>query len=104
MSLMKQPTWRSRKYLDQARGQQCVRCGAWSETVVAAHYTGYRQHTYGKGRGVKPSDVAVADLCRECHEHFDRPEQRKSTEASEEFLHCILLTIMRRLAAGVLRG
>lgn len=95
---LKQPIWRSRKYLDAAEGQSCVRCGKQDGTIVGCHYTGLRQHTYGKGRGIKCSDAATADLCMECHAYFDQPQQRKSVDASEEFLHCIMLTIIRRLA------
>jgi hypothetical protein len=92
--------WHSRPYLNGARGQPCVRCGANDGTVVSAHYTGLRQHLYGKGRGIKGSDVLVADLCRVCHEHFDQPQERKSIEASEAFLHCIAMTLIRRAEAG----
>lgn len=95
--------WRSRKHLNGASGQPCVRCGTNDGTVVAAHYTGLRQHWYGKGRGIKPTDIATADLCLKCHTYFDNPTERKSVERSEEFLHCILLTIMRRLQDGILK-
>lgn len=95
--------WRSRTYTQAAQGQPCVRCGRHDGTVVAAHYCGIRQHWYGKGRGLKPHDIATADLCMVCHQWFDQPTERKSIERSEDFLHCILLTIMRRLEDGVLK-
>ena len=93
---------RSRALLDSSEGQSCVRCGKRDETVVGAHYTGIRQHIYGKGKSVKAHDCCAADLCQECHEYFDRPMCRKSVEASEEFLHCIVLTTIRRMQRGVL--
>ncbi len=95
--MQKVKAWRSKKYRNAAAGQACVRCWMLNETVVAAHYTGLRQHLYGKGRSIKCSDIATADLCHDCHAWFDQPTERKSTERSEEFLHCILMTIIRRL-------
>ncbi len=80
-----------------------MRCGLNDGTIVACHYTGLRQHSYGKGRGLKPDDIATADLCRTCHIYVDNPTERKSIERSEDFLHCILLTAIRRLADGVLK-
>lgn len=97
---LKQPIFRSRKYTNAADGQPCVRCGANDGTVVAAHYTGLRQHRFGKGRGRKCSDLLVADLCARCHQRFDVDIQRKSVEQSEDFLTCVLLTIIRRTENG----
>lgn len=89
-------------YLKASRGQSCARCGHEDGTVVGAHYTGLRQHMYGKGKGIKGSDLAVADLCLQCHLYFDRSMKWKSSEGSEEFLHCIMLTIFNRIERGIL--
>ena len=78
-----------------ARDQSCVRCGADDGTVVLAHYTGIRQHSLGKGRGIKCSDIAGAHLCHACHLFFDNPTERKSIEMSEEFLFLVVLTAIR---------
>ena len=86
---------RTPSLLALAKHSACVRCEADDGTIVGAHYTGIRQHAYGKGRGLKGSDIAVAFLCRACHEYFDQPAERKSIERSEEFLHCIMLTLMK---------
>ncbi len=94
---LKQKAWRSKNYTDAAADQECVRCWKSDGTIVAAHYTGLHQHQYGKGRSIKCSDIATADLCHDCHTWFDQPTERKSIERSEEFLHCILMTIIRRL-------
>ncbi len=102
--MLKQRTWRSPKYLNAAKGQYCVKCFADDGTIVAAHYTGLRQHIYGKGRSVKGSDILTADLCWSCHEYFDNPDERKSIRRSEEFLNCIAITLMRRLEQGVLKA
>ena len=80
-----------------AKHSACVRCEADDGTIVAAHYTGIRQHSYGKGRSLKGSDIAVAFLCCDCHKYFDQPTERKSIERSEEFLHCIMLTLIKAM-------
>lgn len=93
---------RSRGLLDSSAHQSCIRCGTRDGTVVPAHYTGIRQQALGKGKSVKCHDCCTADLCRACHEYFDQPEQRKSIDASEEFLFLIALTTVRRMQRGVL--
>ena len=103
MTFPKQKPWRSKKYTSAAAGQSCVRCGVSDGTIVPCHYTGLRQHSYGKGTRIKCSDIALADLCSVCHIYLDNPTERKSIERSEDFLHCCLLTQIRRLAAGVLK-
>ena len=86
-----------------AKGQACVFCGARDGTVVACHYTGQRQHLYGKGKSIKGHDCLTADLCVRCHAYFDQPTNDKTKdERSEEFLHCIALTLVRRMQRGVL--
>jgi len=103
---------RSKKYLRGAKEQSCVRCGCNNGTTVGAHYTGLRSHLYGKGTGTKVHDVLIADLCMQCHEYFDVPRAPKhntqhnlnwmKTEMSEEFLHCVALTLIRRCEQGII--
>jgi len=103
---------RSKRYLAAAKDQACVYCGARDGTVVAAHLTGYRAQEFGKGKGVKCHDILTADLCSKCHVAFDsyeigttlsdQPYIRKM-DHSEQFLTCILRTIVRRTQQGVLR-
>ena len=104
---------RSKKYLRGAKDQACVKCGCNDGTIVGAHYSGLRCHTYGKGTGIKVHDVLIADLCMECHNYFDSPDlglrhdtqanrNWKKTERSEEFLHYVALTIVRRCRQGIL--
>lgn len=89
--------------LRSSKDQACVRCGKRDGTVVGCHYVGQRQHIYGKGKSVKGHDCLTADLCQTCHAHFDQPaNDRTKDERSEEFLHCIALTMVRRLQRGVL--
>ena len=101
---------RSKKYLRGAEGQPCTRCNTNDGTIVAAHYQGLRSHLYGKGTGTKVHDLLVADLCSECHHYFDSPQPPPSALSrdlckalySEEFLHCVALTILRRVYDGIL--
>ena len=104
---------RSKKYLAAARGQSCTRCGVNDGTVVAAHYTGFRSHQFGKGTGTKVHDLLVADLCMECHAFFDNPDlglrhntehnrMWKKLEMSEEFMFCVAMTQIRRCEQGIL--
>lgn len=88
---------------ESARHQSCIRCGRDGETR-AAHYNGFRQHAYGKGRGIKCNDVATADFCHTCDDLFSEanyskwPGGSKSIERSEEFLHWCMMTNIRRSA------
>jgi hypothetical protein len=100
---------RSKQLREGGRDQSCVNCGALDGTVVGAHYQGIRSHIFGKGKGIKPHDLLVADLCRTCHAEFDAgegsyvadPLQRK-IDLSERFLFCVMLTLLRRVYDGVL--
>lgn len=91
------------KLLQASKGRPCVRCNRQDGTVVRAHYTGLRQHSYGKGKGIKGSDHISADLCRECHEFYDRPQQRKNVDASEEFLHYCMMSLWRDFEEGIIK-
>lgn len=101
---------RSKKLLSAAKDQHCVCCGSKDGTIVAAHYQGFRSHSLGKGRGIKPVDLAIADLCSECHAKFDAHEMSCETDPwvrkldqSELFLFCILKTLIRRYEQGVIK-
>lgn len=80
-----------------ARDQACIRCGKQDGTVVLCHYTGARRLSYGGGFGIKVDDLAGAHLCGDCHRFMDTLSRDKDMrwEHSEEFLHCVLLTILR---------
>ncbi len=109
MELLKLNPYRNKKLLAAAENESCVRCGSY-EGVCSAHYTGFRQHLYGKGRGIKCSDLMSAYLCRKCHDWFDLfgdgslNDDETSAGNSEDFLHCIALTNIRRLEQGALKG
>jgi len=102
---IKQKPFRSKKYTGAAKDQSCVCCGAYDGTICARHYNGQRQHIYGKGRGIKCSDLATADLCEACETQFSEGinNHESKDERSEAFLHYCMLTIMRRVEQGVLK-
>jgi hypothetical protein len=88
-----------------SNGETCVRCNRLIEGVVGAHYTGVRRGSYGGGYGIKVHDCLVADLCQECHTHMDTLSRDKEGRwgHSEEFLHYIALTIVKRFESGKFR-
>lgn len=65
-----------------------------------AHYTGIAQALFGKGLSEKCDNLFVAEICREKHIEFDQPKERKSLQASHDFLVAILLTIKRKAENG----
>ena len=86
---------------ESARGKTCIRCGG--SDAFAAHYNGQRQHQYGKGRGVKCHDLASAEFCYACDQMLSEgSEWGSKDERSEEFLHWIMMTNIRRYKGGVL--
>ena len=99
---MRNPPLESRKLRKAAHGKPCVRCHTHFEGNSGRHYCGLRQHLYGKGRGQKCHDFLIADLCPQCDSELNEGSARKSVEHSEEFLHCCMLTLIRRHAEGVL--
>ncbi|MBL4759622.1 MAG: hypothetical protein JKY80_02045 [Mariprofundaceae bacterium] len=89
---------------EASNGSSCILCG--TSGAYSCHYNGKRQHSYGKGRGIKCHDLATAEFCYECDQRFSEgsTDQIWATkwERSEEFLHWIMLTNIRRLENGIL--
>lgn len=102
----KQKAGRNVNLRKQANGKDCIRCGA--SDAILAHYSGPWQHQFGKGRGIKGNDIAAAELCNDCHVHFDeyrgvtstdvKERQYQAAQRSDEFLAMCLLTNIRRAA------
>lgn len=87
------------KLTQSSKGQACIKCGA--PDAYACHYNGPRQHVYGKGRGIKCNDLATAEFCFKCDQEFSEGSMQprwnnNKWERSEEFLHWIVMTLMRR--------
>ncbi|MDQ8974648.1 DUF968 domain-containing protein [Acinetobacter johnsonii] len=72
---------RDAKRLAAIRKLPCIRCG--NPNSQAAHSNSAK---YGKGRGIKSSDLFVIPLCATCHAAFDRFElgNREQSEAKFE--------------------
>ena len=80
-----------------------MNCDAQDGTIVRAHYSGIRQHQYGKGRGIKGHDLIAADLCYRCHQSFDSyANATTEIDRSEQFLHCVILTILADWREGLI--
>ena len=97
----------SRSLRAASNGKACLRCGIEDGTICGRHYAGIRQHLYGKGRGKKCHDFAMADLCTSCDAVLSegaapKDDWQKRLMWSEEFQHYCLLTLMRRFSEGVL--
>ena len=99
---------RSKRITQAAKDRSCVCCGIEDGTIVRAHYSGMRQHQYGKGRGIKGHDCIAADLCIKCHDNYDNYEmgegdtkQLRAIDQSEQFLHYCMMTLVRDIEAGI---
>jgi hypothetical protein len=98
----------SAKYLRGSKGQRCtIRitdvCAGDTETVIAAHIRD--RHT---GRGIKASDISVANCCWACHERLDgrakMPDGFLITDQDWLFyaLRGLQETLEQRIEAGLL--
>ena len=98
--------YRNKKLLSAARDcPHCMMCQKHNDgTIVAAHYQGLRQHSFGKGTGIKPTDSATAFICSHCHDKVDGRMNWHiidKTERSEEFLFAIVQTHDWLLKEGI---
>ncbi len=93
------------KITQNADGKECIRCGKGAGTVRACHYNGPRQHDYGKGRGIKAHDLMTAEFCDECDVVFTEGSMfdlwENNWDRSEDFLHWIAMTNIRRAKSGL---
>jgi len=92
------------KITKASNGSTCIRCDA--PNAYSCHYNGARQHTYGKGRGIKANDLSTAEFCYNCDQIFTEgstvPGCNGKWERSEEFLHWIMMTNIRRFNEGII--
>lgn len=94
------------KLTQLSKGQTCIKCdrpGAYS-----CHYNGKRSHSFGKGRGIKASDLTTAEFCGDCDKEFIEGSMLprwngNRWERSEEFLFYVSLTNIRRLENSILK-
>ena len=93
-----------KKLTEASRGSICIKCDM--PGAYACHYNGVRQHSYGKGRGIKCNDIMTAEFCMVCDSEFSEGSTGKwinKWERSEEFLHYVMLTLIRRLKEGIIK-
>ena len=104
------------KLTDASKGVACIKCGG--QNAYSCHYNGPRQHDYGKGRGIKCSDMATAEFCKKCDALFSEGTTAASIkklfdivmfwkdkwDRSEEFLHWCMMTNIRRFKNEVLKA
>jgi ferredoxin len=91
---MKNPPYRSRKWLAAVRGlEECVICGAHG-VIQAAH------RNEGKGMGIKTSDCLTAALCQYCHTMIDQGKEMSRMERRAEMDRAIVLTIEQLVKSG----
>lgn len=94
--------WKSKKYRDAARDQDCTMrlpgCQNDTATTVLAHEN-------GAGMAMKASDHNAADMCAHCHAIFDRPDHWPMLPEGMErrFETARLETIINRIERGIIR-
>lgn len=94
----------SKKLTDASNGKDCIRCHG--DDAYACHYNGDLQHIFGKGRGIKCSDIATADFCHRCDQKYAEGQNtgfRDAIERNEKWLKWVTLTNIRRFNDEVLK-
>ena len=94
------------KLTKASQGSICIKCDA--PDAYSCHYNGKRSLSYGKGRGCKANDLVTAEFCHRCDQEFTEGSMlprwnNNKWERSEEFLHWIAMTNIRRLKEGVIK-
>lgn len=89
------------KFTQSSKGQYCIKCGA--PGAFSAHYCGVRQHSFGKGRGIKCNDLASAEFCQKCDLEFAEGQMKgfiDKWDKSEQWMFWIMMTNIRRVERG----
>lgn len=91
------------KLTQSSKGQDCIRCGA--PDAYACHYNGTWQQMYGKGTGIKLSDIMTAEFCYSCDQEFSEGVNiyLEQEERDLMFHHFVAMTNIRRYKNGVLK-
>lgn len=92
MNNQKDLPYRSKFIMNAAKdAPYCMDCGKPNDgTIVGCHYTGPRQHSFGKATGKKGTDSAVAYLCSHCHKDYDDYKDKNDVDRSERFLFAVV--------------
>ena len=101
MTAFPKPTrWRSPKYRDAAKGQNCTLrlpgCQNDTETVVLCHNN-------GAGMALKTSDHDAVDACAHCHSLLDGVWKFFPATKEDIFDQARIETMVNRIERGVLK-
>lgn len=96
MNYLKQPIFRSEKWLRAVASLDCVRCGR--EGTQAAH------QNQGKGMGIKVDDCLTAALCVPCHTEIDQGKSMSKEERREALSDAILKTLVQLARRGLVKA
>lgn len=92
-SYFKQPTHRSKAWLQAVASLPCVQCFREGQTQ-AAH------RNQGKGMGMKTDDCFTAALCVDCHREIDQGGMMSRQERRERMDTAILMTLRELVLRG----
>lgn len=95
MNFLKQPTFRSPKWLKAVATLDCVLC--YREGTQAAH------RNEGKGMSIKTADCWTAALCPTCHSEIDSGKNLTRDERRQRMDVAILLTIKELASKGLIK-
>lgn len=93
MNYLKQPIFRSEKWLRAVASLECVHCKR--EGVQAAH------RNMGKGMGIKTDDCLTAALCPTCHAIIDQGHEMTRDDRRAMMDTAILRTLVQLARRGL---
>ncbi len=96
-SFVKQPTFRSEKWLRAVASLPCVKCGKEGQTQ-AAH------RNEGKGMSIKTDDCLTAALCQSCHALIDQGPSMTREERRNVLDFAILMTLVSLAREGLVKA
>lgn len=97
MNYLKQPTFRSERWLRAVASLACVRCYREGHTQ-AAH------RNEGKSMGKKVDDCWTAALCDKCHAEIDQGKSMTKEERRAAMDVYILLTLQQLAREGLVKA
>jgi len=96
MNYLKQPIFRSEKWLRAVASLDCVRCDR--EGTQAAH------RNEGKGMGIKVDDCLTAAICPTCHTEIDQGKNMTREERRQAMDDAILKTLVQLARKGLVKA
>jgi hypothetical protein len=96
-SYLKEPIFRSERWLRAVASLECVRCDDESGSQ-AAHAN------EGKAMGMKVDDCLTAALCPTCHREIDQGKDMTREERRDAMTKAILKTLVKLARRGLVRA